>query len=420
MNRTFLRAPAARGARLRRAAISLAAGCGLVLALSACGSPRGHYAAAGSAPQRANDASVEAAEAPAVRSGSVDTAATYLQLVERMQWEGLWFASLAHIDALEQRWGTSPASIRLRSDAQRQTGQSEAARAGYARLMGTPLEGAGHHGLGLLAGAEGDFALAAQRLRLAVQHSLADALLLSDLGYAQLRAGRIAEARLPLLQAMQLQPDELRIQVNVALYLQASGQGAVAEQLMQERRMGPATRAAVRQVAAELPRSGGGGRSEPSERPTAIGGDAAAGAELGTRPAAPAQRRPDGSDGWPGARFGVQVAAGRAVADPAGAGSARTEVDDAPTAPLRLKTASWPRRVTVGVRPEAVALPPTAVSPNTPAVPPTAAVPLTAAALVTAAASTSGAAAEAVSMPPTPTATASADAATRRLDGATP
>ncbi|RYZ08768.1 MAG: hypothetical protein EOO24_10190 [Comamonadaceae bacterium] len=375
MNRPCLFAPGAAGGRLRRTAVGLALGGGIVLALTACGAPRGHYAAAASASQRASEPPVDAAEAPAGRAGSVDTAATYLQLVERMQWEGLWFASLAHIDALEQRWGPSPASIRLRADAQRQTGQSEAAREGYARLVGTPLEGAGHHGLGLLAGAQGDFALAVQRLRMAVQQSPADALLLSDLGYAQLRAGRIAEARLPLLQAMQLQPDELRIQVNVALYLQASGQAAVAEQLMQERRMGPATRAAVRQVAAELPRSGDSTRSDPGGRPIGIAGDANA-AVAGATTVPLVQTTDVVFNALPGARVGA--------------------ADDAPTAPLRLKPASWLRRVTVEVRPEAVAPPLAAATPP------------------------NGTAAATSPMPTTTTAAASADATSRRTDGATP
>ncbi|WP_432727739.1 hypothetical protein [Variovorax sp. W6] len=222
------------------------------IAITGCGALKDQYAAAADAQQRA---SAEAA-ADTKAGAAVDTRATYLKLVEQMQKEGLWFASLAHIDALEQRWGVSPESTRMRADALRQTGQAVESEQAYKRLLGTPLEGAGYRGLGLLAGARGSFAEAVQSLKQAQRLTPTDAALLSDLGYASLRAGQIDEARLPLMQALQLRPDSAQAQSNLALYLEVTGQSEQAERLMEANRMSTAARAAVRDAAQQL-RAGG-------------------------------------------------------------------------------------------------------------------------------------------------------------------
>ncbi|MFM9925329.1 hypothetical protein VLK31_20230 [Variovorax sp. H27-G14] len=223
----------------------------MVLALIGCAGPKGQYAAAADAQQRM------AAETAATQknAASIDTAATYLKLVEQMQTDGLWFASLAHIDALEQRWGVSPESGRMRADALRQTGEQAGSEAAYRRLIGTPLEGAGYHGLGLLAGGRGDYLEAVRLLREAQRRNPTDAVLLSDLGYASLRAGLIAEARLPLMQALQLRSDNPQAQANLALYLEVTQQSAQADALMEAHRMVPATRAAIRESARQLGRT---------------------------------------------------------------------------------------------------------------------------------------------------------------------
>lgn len=220
----------------------------VLLSLGGCGTLKDQYAASADAQQRAT------AEASAdTRAGAaIDTKATYLRLVEQMQTEGLWFASLAHIDALEQRWGVSPESTRARADALRQTGQAALSEAAYKRLMGTPLESAGYRGLGLVAGARGSYPEAVQLLKQAQRQTPTDALLLSDLGYASLRAGQVAEARLPLMQALQLRPDNTQAQANLALYLEATGQSEQANKLMDANRMPAATRAAVREAAQQL------------------------------------------------------------------------------------------------------------------------------------------------------------------------
>lgn len=237
-------------ARMRRTRRTLAFGVAgaTVFALTGCAGLKDQYAASADAQQRM--AAEMAADTKA--GASVDTQATYLKLVEQMQKEDLWFASLAHIDALEQKWGVSPESTRTRAEALRQTGQAAPAEAAYKRLLGTPLESAGYRGLGLLAGSRGSYAEAVRLLGQAQRRTPTDALLLSDLGYAQLRAGQSDDARLPLMQALQLRPDSTQAQANLALYYEATNQREQANALMDANRMSDATRLAVRDAAAQM------------------------------------------------------------------------------------------------------------------------------------------------------------------------
>jgi Flp pilus assembly protein TadD len=148
----------------------------LALAVTGCAGPKDAYPAVAEAQQRQ-----AAEEGLSARAGSnIDTQSTYLKLVEQMQQEGLWFASLAHIDALEKRWGTSAESTRARAEALRHAGQAAQAETAYRSLLATPLAAAGYRGLGLLAGARGDYAEAVRMLRQARDRNPTDALLLND------------------------------------------------------------------------------------------------------------------------------------------------------------------------------------------------------------------------------------------------
>lgn len=218
------------------------------LAATGCGGMKDAYPAAAEAQQR------QAAEENAnTRAGAnIDTQATYLKLVDQMQQEGLWFASLAHIDALEQRWGVSPDSTRARAEALRHAGQPLPSEAAYRRLLATPLEAAGYRGLGLLAGARGDYPEAVRMLKQAQVRNPTDALLLNDLGYASLRAGLIDEARLPLMQALQLKPDNPQAQANLAMYLEVTQQREQATALMDANKIPATTRAAIQDAARQL------------------------------------------------------------------------------------------------------------------------------------------------------------------------
>lgn len=219
-----------------------------VLAATGCAGLKDAYPAASEAQQR--QAAEENANGKA--SANIDTQATYLRLVDQMQQEGLWFASLAHIDALEQRWGMSPDTTRARAEALRHAGQPLQSEAAYRRLLGTPLEASGYRGLGLLAGSRGDFIEAVRMLKQAQLRNPTDALLLNDLGYANLRAGFIADARLPLMQALQLKPDNPQAQANLAMYLEATQQRDQAKALMDANKIPATTRAAIQDAARQL------------------------------------------------------------------------------------------------------------------------------------------------------------------------
>jgi Flp pilus assembly protein TadD len=174
-----------------------------------------------------------------------DTPGMYLGLIQRMQAEGLYYASLAHIDAYEHQYGASPESIVLRADALRATGQSAASATAYAQLLSTPFAARGHRGLGLLAGAAGDFPQAARELAEASRLEPTDATTLSDLGYALLREGEVAAARVPLLKAVELDTHDPKIVANVVLYFVASGDVASAQALMAQEGLSPTARAAI-------------------------------------------------------------------------------------------------------------------------------------------------------------------------------
>ncbi|MGJ7528236.1 tetratricopeptide repeat protein [Variovorax sp. GB1P17] len=220
----------------------------MALAVGGCANMKDAYPAATEAQQR--QAAEENVNTKA--SANIDTQPTYLRLVEQMQQEGLWFASLAHIDALEQRWGVSPESTRARAEALRHADQPAQSEAAYRRLLGTPLEASGYRGLGLLAGARGDYAEAVRMLKQAQQRNPTDALLLNDLGYASLRAGLVADARLPLMQALQLKPDNPQAQANLAMYLEMTQQHEEATALMNANKIPAATRVAIQNAARQL------------------------------------------------------------------------------------------------------------------------------------------------------------------------
>jgi Flp pilus assembly protein TadD len=226
-------------------------------------------------------AQAEAAQA-AAREPSLDNQPTYLSLVRQMQGNGMWFASLAHIDALEQRWGVTNETRLLRADALRQTGQQASSAALYEKLLDAPERAAAYRGLGLLAGASNDYVRAAEMFEKARQVLPADGLLLSDLGYALLRAGRFDAARLPVLQAAQLQPTSSRVRSNLALYLLIQGNADQARQVMDEARFNATTRQAIEQLAHEL-------APQPQPQPQASGGPVHTGlrlsATLTSRPA---------------------------------------------------------------------------------------------------------------------------------------
>jgi len=175
-----------------------------------------------------------------------DTPGMYLALIDRMQAQGLFYASLAHIDAYEKQYGTTPDTTLLRADALRQTGQAQSSADAYTKLLNTPLVARGYRGLGLLAGAAGEFDKASEAFDTASRLEPTDALTLSDLGYARLRLGDVTGARVPLMKAAELAQDNRKILSNVALFLLADGQPAAAQGLIMQQKFSPEVQQAIR------------------------------------------------------------------------------------------------------------------------------------------------------------------------------
>lgn len=181
-----------------------------------------------------------------------DNKGMYLGLIRKMQEQGMYFASLAHIDAYEQQNGSTPEIQRLRADALRETRQSAAADAAYRKLLNSSEASAAWHGLGLMAAQSGDYKGAAASLREAAKREPTNPVMLSDLGYAMLRSGDIAAARVPLAQAAELAPDNRKMIGNLALFLLVSGDAGRARAVMDKANLSEEGRATVYRLAAEI------------------------------------------------------------------------------------------------------------------------------------------------------------------------
>jgi Flp pilus assembly protein TadD len=185
-----------------------------------------------------------------------DSRATYLQLVVQMQQKGLYFASLAHVDALQQRWGVDVESNLLLADALRQTGQLEKASALYSQLLATSAKARAAHGLGLLAGRANDYQSAVGYLQQASQAAPTDADVLNDLGFVLIQQGKWKEARVPLMKASELASDNPRIWSNIALFLTLDGQVAQANEVMDSRKLSVASRNQIAELARSIQQRG--------------------------------------------------------------------------------------------------------------------------------------------------------------------
>ncbi len=151
------------------------------------------------------------------RSDSENDPELYLQLIAGMQEKNLYFASLAHLDAFDRRWPGNARAALLRGDALRETGYFERARAVYRNLLKSDLSAGAYHGLGLIAGRQGDQAGALEALSQANRLAPTSVPILNDLGYVQLIGGQLDEARLSLHKAAELDQKNVRVGSNLAL-----------------------------------------------------------------------------------------------------------------------------------------------------------------------------------------------------------
>lgn len=201
--------------------------------------------------------------------------AVYLGLIGKMQQEGLYYASLAHIDAYQKRFGDNPGLRLMRADALRETEQDEAAIQTYRELVSTDRAARAYHGLGLIAGRQGDFTHAVMELRQAASLDPVNAQIANDLGYALMRGGALQEARVPVMQALQLDGSNPRIVSNAAVWMMADGKRAQALAMMQQANLPETTRTAIRKEADRVARAvQGRATGKPANaRPLAMSSD---------------------------------------------------------------------------------------------------------------------------------------------------
>ncbi len=199
-----------------------------------------------------------------------DNRKLYLSLIEAMQNKGLFYASLAHIDAFERKYGVASDIELLRGDALRDTGQNAAALLAYraaasranagARTWGTAdssdasVDAAAHaeHGIGRVMAAQRDYAQAIDALNQAVVLAPTNVDFLNDLGFAYLASGQTSLARLPIAKAAELGPDNRKVIANLALYLLLSGDANGANDVMVRAKLSDQTIQATRALAQKL------------------------------------------------------------------------------------------------------------------------------------------------------------------------
>ncbi|MDD3528988.1 MAG: hypothetical protein PHS77_03850 [Gallionellaceae bacterium] len=181
---------------------------------------------------QAGSSGTAAAEAEAPRKDLENDPAIYLQLIRNLQDKGMYFASIAHLDAFDLRWPNDPKAILLRADALRETGHLERAAALYEVLLKGPMAASARHGQGLIATKKGDLNAAESALTRASQINPTDAAILNDLGYVQILLRRLNDAGFNLHKATELDPKNLRAAANLALYYLLDGQAERAEGVM--------------------------------------------------------------------------------------------------------------------------------------------------------------------------------------------
>lgn len=233
--------------RSGRTALALSVVGASVLAGGCATSPNGY----GMSAQQINEEAVLRQQV-ANQDPVADNRGMYLSMIQEMQTKGLYFASLAHVDAFEQKFGVAPDVQLLRAHALREAGQAGQSEAVYRSLLDTKVGAAALQGLGLIAGARGDFPAAVAALRDAARKDPTNPLIVSDLGYALLRQGDLAGARLSIAQAAELAPGNIKIVGNLALYLLVMGEESRADAVMARADLSPGTRAAVRKMAMNL------------------------------------------------------------------------------------------------------------------------------------------------------------------------
>lgn len=188
---------------------------------------------------------------PATPSG--DTAVR-LDMVRQLMDDGRMHAALAHLDELDS--DTVQAKY-LRAEILRQSDRSEAAKSLYQQLTESCMAGQGHHGLGLIAGRNGQLAESEMQLARAAELLPVNGRIRNDYGYVLLMNGQFAAARHEFLTAIELDNTSQLAETNmvILLYLQGEQEKArsFASKLNMDRQTLADLQAQARVLAKQIP-----------------------------------------------------------------------------------------------------------------------------------------------------------------------
>lgn len=205
-----------------------------------------------------NEAAIQRQQAADAERPALDNKQVYLDMIKKMQERSLYFASIAHIDAYQKSYGSTPEIQRLYADALRATGQEDAAEKQYKSILNSSEASAAWHGLGLLEAQRGNSIAAIANLREASRLNPTNAAVLSDLSYALMNDGNYSGARMPLMQAVEMAPGSRKVISNLALFFLLSGDAQKANSLMAEANVPPDVRTEIyKRKEAIVSRSGG-------------------------------------------------------------------------------------------------------------------------------------------------------------------
>ncbi|MDX9884870.1 tetratricopeptide repeat protein [Thauera sp.] len=174
---------------------------------------------------------------------------TRLAMVRQVLDDGQPYAALAHLEALNYK---GEHAALLRADILRRIGGGTEAAALYRGLLSGCLAGLGHHGLGLLASAEGRAGEGIEHFRQARALLPANARVRNDLGYALLVSGALDDARHELLTAQDLAPSDRKVAFNLVLLYYVMGDTARAEDWGRRHQASPETLAQLKALAVRL------------------------------------------------------------------------------------------------------------------------------------------------------------------------
>ncbi len=193
-------------------AISKASATALIIAafgVSACGSLPTY---------RQDTNTIPAAEAAQQEANKeVKSKALYIQLVGKMQERGKHRAAIAFVDEYEQFYSSDPMSRYLRGASLVALKEFSEAEAILTPLTTSPLAHAAYNELGKMWAAQGDWTRAASHFELAREKAPTKVSYLNNLGYAELNTGRYADAERVLLQALELDEDNVSVRNNLIL-----------------------------------------------------------------------------------------------------------------------------------------------------------------------------------------------------------